>query len=180
MAEAGGGSERGATGGRHARARALAERRAGGEELGDYERRLLEAHLSACPRCRRWAQDLTVGGGQEDRPGAILGSVESESGESSSRERREDEASQDERGDGRHAGSDKDAMGQDKRREVVGHSYGPSKARQFVYYGIFVAFVIALYIGGKVAVGELDKAPANNADKAPWSKGVQEPPKRFQ
>jgi hypothetical protein len=71
-------------------------------------------------------------------------------------------------------------MGQDKRREVVGHSWGPSKTRQLAYYGIFVAFVIALYIGGKIAVDELDKAPANDPAKAPWSKGVQEPPKRFQ
>ena len=71
-------------------------------------------------------------------------------------------------------------MGRDKRREVIGHSWGPSKARQFAYYGIFVAFVIALYIGGKIAVDELDKAPAKSVDQAPWSNGVQEPPKRFQ
>jgi hypothetical protein len=82
----------------------------------------------------------------------------------------------------KHVGTQEDAMGQDKRREVVGHSYGPSKARQLAYYGIFVAFVILAYIGAKIAVDELDKAPANNPDKAPWSKpsSPQTPPQRFQ
>ncbi len=110
-----------------------------------------------------------------------MGSVERESGESPTPEpeRREEETPSDEpRETG--TGSDQDAMGKDKRREVVGHSWGPSKSRQFLYYGIFVAFVIALYIGGKIAVDELDKAPAKDADKAPWSKGTQEPPVRFQ
>ena len=75
-----------------------------------------------------------------------------------------------------------DAMGQDKRRSVIGHSYTASKARQFAYYGIFVAFVIVLYIGLSIAVGQLDKAPKNNPDQAPWSKAdsPQLPPERFQ
>jgi hypothetical protein len=81
-----------------------------------------------------------------------------------------------------HVGEKTDAMGQDKRRQVVGHSYGPSKARQLLYYGLFVAFVIAAYIGGKIAVDELDKPPAKNRDQAPWSKpdAPQTPPQRFQ
>jgi hypothetical protein len=62
-------------------------------------------------------------------------------------------------------------MGQDKRREVIGHSYGPSKQRQLAYYGIFVALVVVGYIGFRIAVSELDKAPANNPDQAPWSQG---------
>lgn len=75
-----------------------------------------------------------------------------------------------------------DAMGQDKKRQVVGHSYGPSRSRQLLYYGIFVAFVIALYIGGSIAVDELDAPPANNPDEAPWSQpdSPQIPPQRFQ
>ncbi|MEK6278015.1 MAG: hypothetical protein AABM29_08385 [Actinomycetota bacterium] len=64
-----------------------------------------------------------------------------------------------------------DAMGQDKRREVIGHSYGPTKKRQLAYYGIFVALVVVGYLGFQVAVKELDKAPATNPDKAPWSQG---------
>jgi hypothetical protein len=69
------------------------------------------------------------------------------------------------------ARSNVDAMGQDKRREVIGHSYGPSKQRQLAYYGIFLAFVVVAYIGFKIAVDELDKAPAKNPDQAPWSQG---------
>ena len=75
-----------------------------------------------------------------------------------------------------------DAMGQDKRRSVIGHSYTASKARQLAYYGIFIAVVILLYIGGSIAVDQLDKAPKNNPDQAPWSKAnsPQTPPQRFE
>ena len=153
-------------GGRHARAQDLIERRARGEELGDYDRRILEAHLAACKECRAWSE--TVVGGQEEPARATVGGVEA--------------ATPSESGGQRHIGSDKDAMGQDKRRQVVGQGYGPSKSRQLVYYGLFVAFVIALYIGGKIAIDELDKAPAHNPDKAPWSQpnAPQTPPQRFQ
>jgi hypothetical protein len=81
-----------------------------------------------------------------------------------------------------HRGSQNDAMGQDKRREVVGHSYAPSKARQLLYYGVAAAVIVLLYIGAKFAVDELDKAPKSNPDKAPWSapNAPQIPPQRFQ
>ena len=76
------------------------------------------------------------------------------------RERRDD-------GDGP---SDTDAMGQDKRREVIGQRYGASRARQLLYYGLFIAFLVAIYVGGQAAVSHLDKAPAHDKDQAPWSK----------
>jgi hypothetical protein len=69
--------------------------------------------------------------------------------------------------------NDVDAMGQDKRRQVVGHSYGPSKQRQLAYYGIFLALVVVAYLGFRIAVDQLDKAPANNPDKAPWSQSKE-------
>lgn len=74
-----------------------------------------------------------------------------------------------------------DAMGNDKRRQVVGHSYGPSFARQAIIYGIFVALVIALFIGGKIAIDHFDKAPAHNKDQAPWSapNATQHTPQQF-
>ena len=75
--------------------------------------------------------------------------------------------------------STKDAMGQDKRRTIIGQGYGPSRARQFLYYGLFVAFVVALFIGGKIAIDELDKAPAKDKDAAPWA-GTQVPAKQFE
>lgn len=168
------------SGGRHTRAQQLVERRAGGEEVSDYEGRILDAHLAACSRCRERAEQVgdrrpadeemreTVVGGQEEADRATVGVVEA--------------ATPSETGGQRHIGSDKDAMGQDKRRQVVGQSWGPSKTRQLLYYGLAVAFVIALYIGGKIAIDELDKAPANNPDKAPWSQpnAPQTPPQRFQ
>jgi hypothetical protein len=66
--------------------------------------------------------------------------------------------------------SDVDAMGQDKYRKVVGKRYGLSRARQFLFYGIFLAVVVAAYIGLKAAADSLDKAPAHDTDQAPWSK----------
>ena len=61
-------------------------------------------------------------------------------------------------------------MGQEKHRKVIGQRYGLSRGRQFLYYGIFVAFLVAAYIGLRAAADELDKAPAHDPDKAPWSK----------
>jgi len=69
-----------------------------------------------------------------------------------------------------HEPSGVDAMGQDKHREVTGQRYGLSRGRQVLYYGVFVAFVIAAYIGLKAATDSLDKAPAKDPDQAPWSK----------
>ena len=63
-----------------------------------------------------------------------------------------------------------DAMGQDKHRKVIGQRYGASRTKQIAYYGIFIAFVIAAYIGLKTAADHLDKAPAHDPDQAPWSK----------
>lgn len=65
--------------------------------------------------------------------------------------------------------SDVDAMGLDKRRQVVGHSYSASFGRQALLYGIFLAVVAALVIGGKMLADELDAPPAEYADEAPWS-----------
>jgi hypothetical protein len=65
--------------------------------------------------------------------------------------------------------SDTDAMGLDKRRHVVGGSYGPSLARQASMYGIFIAVVAALTIGFIVLANELDQPPETYADEAPWA-----------
>jgi hypothetical protein len=77
---------------------------------------------------------------------------------------------------GRHEQSEVDALGLDKRRPVIGQSYGPSKARQFALYGIFLAVVAALVIGGIVLIGKLDTPVGKNVpNSAPWSKpGVKQ------
>jgi hypothetical protein len=69
----------------------------------------------------------------------------------------------------RHEQSDVDAMGLDKRRPVVGQQYGASFAKQATVYGIALAVIVGLVIGGKLAADELDQGPAVNEDKAPWS-----------
>ena len=76
--------------------------------------------------------------------------------------------------------SDVDAMGLDKRRSVVGHSYSPSFAKQATLYGIFVAVVAALVFGGKLLVDELDAPPAEYEAKAPWAQGPQIEPRPIQ
>jgi hypothetical protein len=178
-----GGSERGRSeapgGGRCMRARELARRRAGGEELEDYETRVLDAHLSGCGRCRRYVASLaakapvapeqaTVVAGEAPPTGVKVGSVEAATPSP------ETEVS--------HAPSHVDAMGKDKRRQVIGHAYGPTRARQLTYYGVFVAIVLALFFGAKFAIDELDKAPEKIENQSPWSKGdaPQVPPQRFQ
>src|ERR671931_1775250 len=57
----------------------------------------------------------------------------------------------------RHEQSEVDAMGKDKRRPVVGQSYGPSKARQFALYGVFLLVVGALAVGGYLLIQTQDK-----------------------
>jgi hypothetical protein len=74
-----------------------------------------------------------------------------------------------------------DAMGNDKHRQVVGQSYGPSFARQASLYGIFLVILIVLVIGGKIAIDNLDTAPSHSSDQAPWSapSAKQSTPKTF-
>jgi hypothetical protein len=70
----------------------------------------------------------------------------------------------------RHEPSEVDAMGQDKRRVVVGHSYGPSRKSQLIFF-VAVAVVLVVVVGGWLAlVSAFDKPPEGTADKAPWSK----------
>jgi hypothetical protein len=76
----------------------------------------------------------------------------------------------------RHEQSEVDAMGLDKRRPVIGQSYGPSKARQFAVYLGFLAVVAALVVGGIILVGNLDKPVGKDVpNSAPWAKhGVKQ------
>lgn len=73
---------------------------------------------------------------------------------------------------------DLDAMGNDKRRQVVGQSYGASFTKQATIYGIFLAIVVGLLIGGKILVDKADQPPKSNRDQAPWSasSAPQRPP----
>ena len=58
-----------------------------------------------------------------------------------------------------HEPSDTDAMGQDKRREVVGHSYGPSRKSQIMFF-VAVGGILVVIIGGwTLAVAAFDQPP---------------------
>lgn len=71
----------------------------------------------------------------------------------------------------RHEQSTEDAMGLDKRRGVVGESFGPSKMRQVGTYLVALAVVAALVVGGIVIVGKLDTSVGKDVPhSAPWSK----------
>jgi hypothetical protein len=76
----------------------------------------------------------------------------------------------------KHDQSEVDARGLDKRRKVIGESYGPSKARQLGLYAIFLAVAAAVVIGGIILVGKLDTGVGKDVpNSAPWSKpGVKQ------
>ena len=70
----------------------------------------------------------------------------------------------------RHTPSDVDAMGQDKRRQVVGHSYGPSRKSQIMFFVAVAAVAVGIVGGWLVLVGLFDNPPTHFKDSAPWSK----------
>src|SRR5215210_6386737 len=78
----------------------------------------------------------------------------------------------------RHEQSDVDAMGLDKRREVIGGSYSPSVGRQLTMYGIFIGVLAAVVIGFVLLTNKLDAPPDKYKDLAPWSQAdaKQTPP----
>jgi hypothetical protein len=67
-----------------------------------------------------------------------------------------------------HMPSNVDARGEDKYRKVIGQ-HNPNRAKQFLYYGIFIAFIVVAYLGLSAAVDRLDKAPAHDPASAPWA-----------
>jgi hypothetical protein len=69
-------------------------------------------------------------------------------------------------------------MGQDKRRQVVGHSYGPSRRSQVIFFAIVAAVVVVVIGGWTLAVAAFDTAPESYPDGAPWSTASQQSPTR--
>lgn len=75
----------------------------------------------------------------------------------------------------RHEASPVDAMGHDKRRQVVGHSYGPSRRSQVIFFVIVATIAVVLVGGGMAAVSAFDTIPDELPDEAPWSKPAATP-----
>jgi hypothetical protein len=65
--------------------------------------------------------------------------------------------------------STEDAMGLDKRRQVTGGTYGPTRTRVIMRFVVFFAVVAAIFVGLLFLVDQLDQPPESTADKAPWS-----------
>ena len=79
----------------------------------------------------------------------------------------------------RHEQSDTDAMGLDKRREVIGGQYSPSKGRQLATYGAVIGVVVLIVGGLLFAVNKVDQPEESYPDEAPWAQqgaADREPP----
>jgi type VI protein secretion system component VasF len=78
-----------------------------------------------------------------------------------------------------HEPSKVDAMGLDKRRAVVGRSYGPSVRRQAALYGVALAITAILVAGFILLAHRLDQPPDTIQAKAPWA-GTRQAPRPIQ
>jgi hypothetical protein len=75
----------------------------------------------------------------------------------------------------RHEQSSQDAMGLDKRRQVIGGDYAASFGKQLMRWIAVAVVVVAAAFGLKLLVDDLDQPPDHVAAKAPWS-GTDKPP----
>jgi hypothetical protein len=75
--------------------------------------------------------------------------------------------------------ADLDAMGQERRRAVVGQQYGATVRKQLAVYGIFLAVVVGLAILFLTVVSNVDNKEIPLEDTAPWTQATasQEPPR---
>jgi hypothetical protein len=62
-----------------------------------------------------------------------------------------------------------DAMGNDKRRQVVGQQYGATVRKQLTVYGIFLAVVAVIVIAFLTVVNGIDNRDIPLEDTAPWT-----------
>lgn len=78
----------------------------------------------------------------------------------------------------RHEQSETDAMGLDKRREVKGETYGPTRTRVIASFAVFFAIVAVVFVGLLFVVDRVDRPPDTVEATAPWAtaEAPQEPP----
>jgi hypothetical protein len=72
--------------------------------------------------------------------------------------------------------SDTDAMGRDKRRQVVGGTYGMTTAKLTVLYATVVAVIAGAAFGLYLLAKDLDQPPEKISTEAPWAE--QDAPQR--
>jgi hypothetical protein len=75
-----------------------------------------------------------------------------------------------------------DALGLDKRRQVVGGTYGLTRTKLLVLYGTTVAVIAGAAFGLYLLAKDLDQPPEKISAEAPWSEqdAPQRPPKGLQ
>lgn len=65
--------------------------------------------------------------------------------------------------------SDVDAMGNDKRREVVGGQYGATVKKRLLVYGVALAIMVAIVVGFLTVVTNVDEKEIALKPTAPWT-----------
>ena len=72
---------------------------------------------------------------------------------------------------------DLDAMGNDKRRAVIGQQYGASARKRLIVYGIAVGVIVLAVVAFATVVGSVDNRDIPVEDTAPWAQtGAQQQP----
>jgi hypothetical protein len=74
---------------------------------------------------------------------------------------------------------DLDAMGNDKRRAVIGQQYGASARKRLIVYGVAVGVMVLVVVAFATVVSSVDNRDIAVENTAPWAQaGVrQEPPR---
>lgn len=70
---------------------------------------------------------------------------------------------------GEERNPDLDAMGNDKRRQVIGQQYGATVRKRLLVYGAFVAVVVVAVIVFLTVVDSYDNREIELKDTAPWT-----------
>jgi hypothetical protein len=80
---------------------------------------------------------------------------------------------------GEERSADLDAMGNDKRRQVIGRQYGATVRKRLLVYGVFVAVIVVAIIAFLTVVSSYDNRDIELKDTAPWTQAgaLQSPPR---
>lgn len=65
--------------------------------------------------------------------------------------------------------SDLDAMGNDKRRSVIGQQYGATAKKRLIVYGIAVAVIILVIVAFTTVIRGVDERDIALEQTAPWA-----------